>query len=808
MCLNRLWPSPKAASRPMALPIVAALLLNACGGAGVTPTNPPPPPPPPPPDNTRSVALQVGNGQRARTRQPVPVPPAIKVTNQSGSGVAGVAVTFAVGLGGGTATSATQTTGSDGVATVGGWILGAVGQNTLVATVAGATSGSPVTFSATADEDLVELSRDTTISGLITGTRFVVPTGVTVTVTDSLHVKTDSTIEVSGTIRGGCVPLTLESGRNLAVTGTIDNSCALLSGPAPKLVLIGRGGYEVRDATLRAPGDVEITNDPSLADTDFEPQAALRAPEQPASVTALCTLANATLAANPQAAMAGASGTLQGGRGADAGNWRSNCRGDILVLGNVTFLGQEGGVGGAADHRPALGPASAQGGQGGNGGRFTLQATGDLVLTGPMTLEGGQGGFGGEAIALAGFDPAGPFAPDAVAQGGDGGAPGLFALRARNNISFASQVNLIVGNAGDGGSARADGALGADAAGATTPAQAGGRGRANGGKGGSAPSQTLTAKGLSILGLPNAIVRGGNGGFGGNANARGGDGGKGIQPQPDGANGGSMNAFAGDGGDAPLLDHRGLRFGTGGTGGSARIQGGNGGKGYEGCTSVTLVAPGGSGGAGGFLQGRDGAGGTGLSAGAAGGMIMSNAGNGGKGGDGFPTAGFGGQPGIAGSLPANIVRTASRLRGIDGLPCVRVQPLNIQLEYQVPVGTCLFNPNANGSFTVISILPNVVSFTGRIVNLQGASGILLQTDPSSFFGRGATMNRLLTPNGSAQVFYFFDPCAARDGGGNFTAEIQVEVPLGTGTATISIPITGIAGGVSPTATATGGSGKP
>jgi hypothetical protein len=805
MGLNRGWPSPGAARGPLGLRLIAVLLLNACGGTGLTPANPPPPPPPP--DNTRSVALQAGDGQRARTNRPVPVPPAIKVTNQSGSGVAGISVTFAIGLGGGTVTSATQTTGSDGIAAVGGWTLGAVGQNTLVATVAGATSGSPVTFSATADEDLVELSRDTTISGVITGTRFVVRAGATVTVGDSLNVKTDGPIEVSGTIRGSCVPVTLESGGGLAITGTVDNSCPVPSGPAPKLVLIGRGGYEISNGTLRAPGDVDITNDPSLVDADFEPQASLRTNGPLASATPVCTIANANLTANPQAATAGANGTQLGGRGQDGGHWRSSCRGDILVLGNVTFLGQEGGVGGAADHRPAFGGASAEGGQGGNGGRFTLRSTGDMVITGPMTLEGGQGGFGGQAIAIAGPD-GGPFAADAFAAGGDGGAPGLFALRARSNISFANQVKLIVGNAGDGGSARAEGGLGADAASATSPAQEGGRGRANGGDGGSAPPQTLTARGLAILGIGNAIVSGGNGGFGGTAHAKGGDGGKGIQSVPDGAKGGSVNAFGGDGGNAPLLDHRGQLFGTGGTGAMARIEGGNGGKGYEGCTSVTMVASGGSGGAGGFLQGRGGSGGTGLTAGPDGGTIMNGAGNGGKGGNGFPNAGQGGTAGTEGAIPANVVRSASRIRGMDGLPCVRVQPLTIQIAYQVPVGTCLVNPNPSGSFTVISVLPNVVSFTGKIVNLQGASGILLQVDPGSFFPRGPVVDRLLTPNGSLTVFYFFDSCVARDGGGSFTAEIQVDVPLGTGTATLKIPITGIASAPGPAAAVIGGSGKP
>jgi len=64
--------------------------------------------------------------------------------------VAGVTVTFAVIAGGGSITGPTDVqTGSDGVATVGGWTLGpAAGDNTLTATVTG-LAGSPVTFAAT-----------------------------------------------------------------------------------------------------------------------------------------------------------------------------------------------------------------------------------------------------------------------------------------------------------------------------------------------------------------------------------------------------------------------------------------------------------------------------------------------------------------------------------------------------------------------------------------------------------------------------------------------------------------------------------
>ncbi len=97
------------------------------------------------------VVAQAGNGQSAQAGTAVPVPPAVRVSDQNGSPVQGISVTFAVTTGGGSVTGGTATTGSNGVATVGGWTLGAAGgANTLTATVTGSSiTGNPVVFSAT-----------------------------------------------------------------------------------------------------------------------------------------------------------------------------------------------------------------------------------------------------------------------------------------------------------------------------------------------------------------------------------------------------------------------------------------------------------------------------------------------------------------------------------------------------------------------------------------------------------------------------------------------------------------------------------
>ena len=75
--------------------------------------------------------------------------PSVLVTDQYGNPVGGIGVSFAVASGGGTITSPSQTTGTNGIATVANWTLGpTVGTNTATATSPGLT-GNPLTFTAT-----------------------------------------------------------------------------------------------------------------------------------------------------------------------------------------------------------------------------------------------------------------------------------------------------------------------------------------------------------------------------------------------------------------------------------------------------------------------------------------------------------------------------------------------------------------------------------------------------------------------------------------------------------------------------------
>ena len=98
-----------------------------------------------------SIESAAGGGESAVVGTAVPTPPAVLIRDADGNPLPGIPVSFKVTAGGGSANGRTPVTGSDGVATVGGWTLGPqVGANTLQATLSGLTvSGGPVVFSAT-----------------------------------------------------------------------------------------------------------------------------------------------------------------------------------------------------------------------------------------------------------------------------------------------------------------------------------------------------------------------------------------------------------------------------------------------------------------------------------------------------------------------------------------------------------------------------------------------------------------------------------------------------------------------------------
>jgi adhesin/invasin len=97
-----------------------------------------------------ALTTPTGDNQVALIGTPVSAAPSVKVVDAFGNPVTGATVTFQVTSGGGSVSGAAPVSSASGVATVGGWTLGASpGTNTLSASLAGVT-GSSVSFTATA----------------------------------------------------------------------------------------------------------------------------------------------------------------------------------------------------------------------------------------------------------------------------------------------------------------------------------------------------------------------------------------------------------------------------------------------------------------------------------------------------------------------------------------------------------------------------------------------------------------------------------------------------------------------------------
>lgn len=124
--------------------VLAAARLGACGGYGSDGTGLGHGP-------AARIAKNTDDGQRATVGTAVLTPPSVLITDADDRPVPGTMVTFAVASGGG-AVAPTTPVSSDasGVARLTAWTLGATpGSNTVTAAAPG-LSGSPVTFSATA----------------------------------------------------------------------------------------------------------------------------------------------------------------------------------------------------------------------------------------------------------------------------------------------------------------------------------------------------------------------------------------------------------------------------------------------------------------------------------------------------------------------------------------------------------------------------------------------------------------------------------------------------------------------------------
>lgn len=99
------------------------------------------------PDEPTDIQKLAGDNQSVAARSDVPVKPSVRVVDEYGNAIQGIVVTFAIGLGGGSIAGGEVTTDANGTATVGGWTLGARGDQSVVASV---PKLLPRTFLATA----------------------------------------------------------------------------------------------------------------------------------------------------------------------------------------------------------------------------------------------------------------------------------------------------------------------------------------------------------------------------------------------------------------------------------------------------------------------------------------------------------------------------------------------------------------------------------------------------------------------------------------------------------------------------------
>jgi len=148
-----------------------------------------------------SLEKVAGDFQSAMVATAVPIAPSVLLKDLYGNVIPDAAVAFAVAQGGGSVAGGSATTGSDGVATVGDWTLGATpGQNTLTAT-AGALS---VTFTATGFSGFDPTPFAGTYTGTWTNTTFAsTGSGTAVVTVNSGNQTATVTASATGNVLGG-----------------------------------------------------------------------------------------------------------------------------------------------------------------------------------------------------------------------------------------------------------------------------------------------------------------------------------------------------------------------------------------------------------------------------------------------------------------------------------------------------------------------------------------------------------------------------------------------------------------------------
>jgi hypothetical protein len=593
-----------------------------------------------------------------------------------------------------------------------------------------------------------------------------IPAGIVVTVTGSVSVVTTGDVMVAGKLAGDCVGVSITASGRLTIAGSVNNSCSGVAPTqgAPAMKLVGLGGYTIDHANLQTSGAFSITNDTMLlsrvsasatqssgigaALTSKTPLGGSPSRSSMPATAIPCDFVAGTLVANPSRAPDGAPG-IHADSGRSGSRWIAACAGDMDVVGLFSVSSQAGGNGGIAS---ATG-AESKGGKAGNGGDLLLTATGEITFESGSTtiLRSGDGGDGGSSETTAAGNGA-----DAKAAGGAGGAPGLVKVNADEGIAVDGQLDISIGQAGDGGGAIATATDG------VTCKQAGGNATAVGGAGGSTPDKSLHALG-AVVGVENVDVTGGVAGRGGNAHTHGGNGAPGTKDCIDGGPGGTQIDSGGSGGSALLRDINKKLIEDGGKGGDALYEGGTGGAGFDKCTP-TATDRGGNGGRGGDASGNSGVGGFGAAAGANGGIAVNMAGNGGAagGGHGPGTPGDGGTNAIGRNSPP-VIKDPSFKPGKTATDCAPPPPPPSTLKFGVLIQ--LDTAKSNDSTKIDVLLGVVFNRTLQITEQGTGATEQITVGPLSI----CDLPFALTNTGPTSF----------DAAGNFSADIVGPVNLGT-----------------------------
>ena len=208
-------------------------------------------------------ATLVGESTRSQlglAGYPVNTPPAVQLLDADGKAIVGAEVTFTATGGGGSVTGGVATTGSNGVATVGGWSL-ANGTNQLTASIPAPFRVAPVTFAASGLSEAFQI--DLRFLSAMSPSRQAAFTNAAARWQEAIYGDIpDFTVNIAAGQCNPAVAQTIDDVIIFVVLDSIDGPGGILAGAGPcwirntdKLPLIGLMVFDTADvATLEQSG--------------------------------------------------------------------------------------------------------------------------------------------------------------------------------------------------------------------------------------------------------------------------------------------------------------------------------------------------------------------------------------------------------------------------------------------------------------------------------------------------------------------------------------------------------------------------